>query len=379
MSTRIGFSADWHFEDWPGPLDAGTGLSARLMDYVRTATAVATQARERGCAAFVVCGDFTEKGSPAPWLVDLVMEALEAGPKRVIAVRGNHDRGKRGRTIVDLIGRVEGWTGVRSPRIDMVGTVAVCSIPYMETHHLRALASNETADIADLFRLAADTYLGIARGLYARAMELGARRAILTGHQTLSGGWMSSTQQAFMGDQQVVVDAVALSSIGYSLVAFGHLHRAQTVIDDPACPVVYAGAIERVSFGEQDEEKSWLVVDVPDEGPVSIERVPTTARRYVTIAGDDLGDEPVDIEGAIVRVRDLPPEYDPALVRADLEQRGAFEVREPEVRRVDAQVAENAIAETLTVHEAYREFWAEHPERDALMAIVDRIANEIAA
>jgi exonuclease SbcD len=167
----------------------------------------------------------------------------------------------------------------------LVDDVAVCVIPFLSKSHLRALPAFAAADQDDVFRALSDAYLDLARGAFVLAEQSGAKSAILVGHQQLSGGRMNETQQVFLGDLDIVVDARALAAIGYAAVTFGHVHRGQTVIDDPACPVVFAGSIERVDFAEEAEEKSFLVVDVED-GRATIERIPTPARHMVTVRGD---------------------------------------------------------------------------------------------
>jgi len=380
--VRLAFSADWHIDAVPRSsrrVDPATGLPARLTDYLRTATWVAEEANRRGCEALIVAGDLSESRHPGPWLVDHILEALRAGPERAVVVRGNHDGSLGAHSIVGIIDAFPGWDGVDRPRVVRVGDVAICCIGHMDRHWLRAQPGFETVPDADIFRVLGETYLQIARGLFAEAMEGGAKRAILVGHQSLSGGAMSDAQEALLGDLSLVVDSAALAAIGYSAAIFGHFHRAQTVVDDPDCPVVYAGSIERVDAGEEREDKSFLVVDVPDEGPVTMERVPTPARRFLTVTGPglEMGIEP-DPDGAIVRVLDLSPEQDPAEVRRHLESLGAWEITEVRHARVDAPVAAGGLSETLTVEQALGAYFEADPDAEALVDRGRAVLAEVA-
>lgn len=382
--TRLAYSADWHIDSYGQRVDPETGLSARLTDYLRTATWVAEEAQRRGCEALVVAGDLSESRHPSPWLVARIRECLAAGPERVIVTRGNHDGARGGRSIVDLIDAYPGWDGVDRPRVVRVGDVAICCIGHMDRHWLRAQPGFEALADAEVFRVLAEQYLAIARGLYAEAMDGGAKAAILIGHQTLSGGAMSESQQAFLGDLSLVVDGAALAAIGYSLVAFGHLHRAQTVIDDPACPVVYAGSIERVDFGEQDEQKSFLVVDVEPGRPVRLERIPTPARRFVTVdyaaPAEDLGTLIMGgIEDAIVRAINVPPDVPTDDVVKGLELAGAFDVTEVRHARVETPESTGGLSESLTAHEALAAYLADDPDAEALMELGRSILAEVQA
>lgn len=373
---RLAITADLHIDAYGSRVDPETGLSARLLDCLRTTTWVAAEARARGCEALIVAGDLTENRHPSPWLVARIMEALSYGPDRVIVTRGNHDGARAGRSIVDIIdGHRDDWVGIDRPHFTVVGDTAICGLGYMDRHQLRASTLTDVPD-ADVYRALADHYLTIARGLYAEAMATpGVRRAILVGHQTVGGALMSDTQRAFLGDLGLVLDGAALSAIGYSLVAMGHLHRGQTVVEGE-CPVVYPGSVERVDFGEEAQEKSFLVVDLPDAGPVAIERVVTPARRFVTLDGVWDGQ---DVAEAIVRVRDVPPEVDAGSLRRALEAAGAFEVHGIERRRIEAPAASGGLSEGLTPQQALSAWFEGDDDAEALVERGREVITAVAA
>jgi DNA repair protein SbcD/Mre11 len=365
--VRIAIAADLHVDDFGTTIDASTGWNARFEDGIAATRFVATTARELGAHALVIAGDYTEKRSPSPPRVARIREALLEGPRQ-IHVRGNHDLERSGRSIVDLLGQTRGWEGFTTPGISLVGGVAVCAIPFLGPSYLRAQPSFEAASPADVYRALGEAYLTIARGLFAQATEAGAEAAILVGHQQLAGGRMNDSQAAFLGDMDLVVDSRALASIGYAAVIFGHVHRAQTVVDDPACPVLFAGSTHRVDFAEELEDKSFLFVDV-EEGRVTINPHPIPARRFVTLAGADIeaGVDAGQVEDAVVRVRDLDPMWDVAALRRELEAAGAFEVQSIAVRRVDAPAATGGMAEGLTAPEALSQYFDGDPDAEVLV------------
>lgn len=375
--TRIALTADLHVDSYGPRVDPDTGLPARLVDYLRTTTWVASEAKRRECDALLVLGDLTESRRPAPWLVALIQEALSAGPERVIVTRGNHDQQNAGRSIVDILGRRSGWDGIDRPRVVRVGDLAIAGIGYLDRHHLRSEEGLAAIPEADLLPALAQQYLAIARGLYAQAIADGAKDVILVGHQSLSGGFMTEQQQAFLGDMSLVLDTAALAPIGFRMVAMGHFHLAQTVSDDPACPVVYPGSIERVDFGEADQTKSFLVVDVED-GRATYERVETPARRFVTLTAE-AGYSPDDIAGAIVRGVDLDPTLDIGHVRSMLEADGAFEVQALRHRAVESTAPSTAMSETLSPAETLGEWFAGDEDRGALVERGLAILAEVAA
>ena len=81
----------------------------------------------------------------------------------------------------------------------------------------------------------------------------------------------------------------------FDYVALGHIHKGQVLNEFP--PVVYSGSLERVDFGDEDDEKGFYVVEIT-KSPGSAKRAttcafhPVQARRFFTlkieINADDL-------------------------------------------------------------------------------------------
>lgn len=381
--TRVAMAADLHVDSYLSRIDPASGLNLRELDFLRTTAWVARRARELECEALVVAGDFTEsKVPPKAPRVARIRRALLEGPARQIHIRGNHDSEQAGDSIVTELAATPGWTGHMAPGFEMVGDLAVCVIPFMERKWLRAQEAFHGVADADVYRVLAEQYLVIARGLKVAADTAGARHAILVGHQQLAGGRMNDSQAAFMGDLDLVVDARALSAIGYAAVVFGHVHRGQTVIDEPACPVVFAGSIERVDFAEEAEAKSFLVVDVVD-GRATIERVETPARQFVTLR--DIGEvlvteHPYDhVKDAVVRVLDLDPAADVAAIRANLVAAGAFEIASIAVRRPEATTATGGMSEALAPAAALEAYFAADPDHEVLVERGRQLLQDVAA
>lgn len=376
--TRIAIAADLHVDDY-------AGIPGRFDDILHTVQWVARTARERGADALVVAGDYTEAKTPAraPRVVKIA-GALAAGPERQIHLKGNHDVEWQGESIVTDLARTPGWTGFSSrPGFDSVDGVAICCIPYLDRAYLRTQPGYETIPEADVYGALRELYLTTARGLYAQARSVGCSEAILIGHQQLSGGRMTDKQQAFLSDLDVVVDARALAAIGYHAVVFGHVHRAQTLIEGPevAGPVLFAGSIERVDFAEEAEEKSFVLLDVQRGRPVSIERIPTPARRYVTLTGEQIAEDVAEdqVDGAIVRVVDLDPMFEAAQVSRMLMNLGAFAVTDVRRRPEESHAPVGGMDESLSAEEALSEYFADDPDRDALVELGRELLEEVTA
>jgi exonuclease SbcD len=381
--TRIAFCADLHVDAYGSRIDSITGLNARLIDYLRTLEWMATSASARGAQALVIAGDFTERRHPAPWLVSRIRSALAAGPGLQVYLRGNHDGEIAGGSIVSIlddgyddhfdVGRV----GISRPRIQRVDHDAVLAcIPHLDRHWLRAQPGMEHVPDAEGREDLGDQFLTLARGLYAEARtDYPDAAVVLVCHQTLAGAHMSESQQAFLGDLGLVVDARALAAIGFEGIVAGHLHRHQVVLEEP-CPVLYAGSIERVDWGEENEPKGFVIADVAP-GRFEWEFVETPARRFVTMDYDHWAvTDPTD---AIVRVLNLPADHDAAEVRRALEAAGAFEITEIRQRRVDAPEIIGGLSETLTAPEALAAYFIDDADRDKLLELGRELLTEAAA
>jgi exonuclease SbcD len=375
--TRVAVTADLHVDRYGTRRDPETGLNVRELDCLNTLRWIGEQARGFECEALIVAGDYVEsKTNPRSGRVTRIAQSLYAGPDRQIHLPGNHDIADAGLSIVeDLATRAPGWTGHTAPGFELVGDLGVCVIPHLSPAWWRTQPGKEALPDAEAYRELREHYLTIARGLFVKAERAGAKASILVGHQQLSGGQMTERQQVFLGDLDIIVDAGALAAIGFAAVTFGHVHRAQTVLDNPDCPVVFAGSIERVDFAEQDERKSFMVVDVED-GRATIERIPTPARHMVTVRGDGSFNEAA-VEDAVVRGVDLDPDVDEAELRRALYAAGALEVMGIRRRPAEAVAAAGGLSETLTREQLLELYFEGDPDRDALVARGRRILEAV--
>lgn len=375
--TRLAVLADPHCDDFGSKIDPATGLNARWVDTVEMVRWVAADAQARGCDGLIVAGDFTEARHPAPWRVAQIGEALEAFDGPEVLVEGNHDGKRAGRSIVDVLaaGR-KGWRGFSTDGVTLIGETAIAALPYLDRHHLRAAPGFENVAEGDIVRALGDAYLTIARGLYVQAQQLAAPATVLVVHQALSGGLMSDTQAAFLGDQSLVVDARALAAIGFQAIVAGHFHKHQVLSTDPL--VVYAGSPYRTDFGEEHQPKGYLVVDVA-AGGATFEFVETPARRFVTLTGTQIEDDVAEaqVEGAIVRVIDLDPSRDVSHVRSMLENLGAFEVQEIRMRPAERPESAGGMAEGLTAEAALVAYFEGDPDAEALIELGRGILQDV--
>ena len=158
------------------------------------------------------------------------------------------------------------------------------------------------------------------------------------GHITVSGATVASEQSMMLGDDHVLGLGL-LARREFDYVALGHMHRHQTLTQHP--PVVYAGSIERVDFGEENDDKGFVVVDIDPAKPqgervARWEFVSANPRPMTTIdVRARSGEDPTEAALSAVARRQADAEFARAIVRLRIEMTAEQEAsfREREVRQ----------------------------------------------
>jgi exonuclease SbcD len=154
---------------------------------------------------------------------------------------------------------------------------------------------------------------------------------ILVGHAHLFGATVGAERLLTMGNDPMY-DLQTFDLPGIDFVALGHIHKHQ-VLHYASPPVVYAGSIDRVDFGEQDEAKGWVYAEIQSKGHVEWDFRPVAARPFLTIEARVESDNATeDVVRAIARYADRL-ENAVVRVRIDIAPERASELREDEVRK----------------------------------------------
>src|ERR671932_2741796 len=126
---------------------------------------------------------------------------------------------------------------------------------------------------------------------------------VVVGHAHLFGARVGAERLLTMGSDPMY-DLQTFDLPGIDFVALGHIHKQQ-VLHYPSPPVVYAGSIERIDFGEQDEAKGWVYAEISGKGRAEWDFRQVSARRFLTIEAKVEGDNATeDVVRAIARSAD---------------------------------------------------------------------------
>ena len=313
--------ADIHFgmENY-GRLDPATGLNRRLLDFTRSVNTAVDYALDHGVHLAIFAGDIYKHRDPDPsWqraFAGCVRRLAEAEVPVVILV-GNHDQpntlGKAHAVeIFDTLG-LPRVTVISRPELHRIeteaGPVQVAGFPYMTRSFMLSREQYRELTIAGAHRLMVEQADEVLRSLAAQLDP--SLPAVLTLHGSVANATLSSEQSIMMVGHDPVIPLSSVANPAWDYVALGHIHRHQDLNSGQQPPVVYAGSIERIDFGEEKEDKGFVWAQI-EKGHTAFTFMPVPARRFVTLRLDARDGNPVellenelamhDIEDAIVRV-----------------------------------------------------------------------------
>jgi exonuclease SbcD len=278
-----------------GRLDPRSGVSGRVLDFLERFDQLIDYGRKRDVDLVIFSGDAFKTRDPNPTyqraFARRVKQLADAGVPVVLLV-GNHDLPAMAQkaSSVDIfhtlavpnviVGRVEELHRIETG----CGPVQVVTVPYPVRSRLLSHAEYRGLSMADLDRalqqVVTDNIEALKAGLDAEIPT------VLVGHFSVSGAVWGSERSVMLG-RDVVVPKSALADPVFDYVALGHIHKHQNLTTGEAGvpPVVYAGSLERIDFGEEGQPKGFCWVELA-RGDTTWEFVEGNARRFLTIRVD---------------------------------------------------------------------------------------------
>ena len=301
-----------------GSIDPATGLSSRLIDFLTALDKVVDYALQNGVDLVVFCGDAYKSREPSQTQQREFarrINRLSTNNVPIFILVGNHDLpnavGRATATeIFDTLAVKNVYVSNR-PDVYLIptrsGTVQVVSLPWLKRS---ALLSKEETKNLDFDQIKQRLQEALTNVIAASVSKLDpALPAILAAHVWVSGSQIGSEKLMTMGQEHgLLLSNVALPAFDY--VALGHIHRHQVLSENP--PVVYAGSLERVDFGDEEDEKGFYVVEIePDAATgqrhVSFEFHPLSGRRFLTV---NVALEPQDADPTATVIRAVAEQRD---------------------------------------------------------------------
>ena len=316
MPIRLLHFADLHLGiENHGSLDPKTGLSTRVQDFLATLDRLIDYAVTTPVDAVLFAGDAFKNRDPSPTLQRLFAERIrrlvEARIPTVLLV-GNHDlpNAIHRATAIDI------YQALAIPEIYVARTITtlniavantrlqVVTLPWQPINQLLTHDDIRALSPLELERRFRDL---VSQLVQAELEKLDpAYPAVLLGHLSLEGARLGIERNIMLGSDIFFSTAeLGLHTAPLDYVALGHIHAHQVISSYP--PTVYAGSLERVDFGEENEEKGFVVIDIGD-GPypraVSWTFHPVPARPFLTLRvelREDMADPTATITRTITR------------------------------------------------------------------------------
>jgi exonuclease SbcD len=274
-----------------GRLDPESGLSTRLMDFLKAFDFVVDYAINEKIDIVIFAGDAFKNRDPSPThqreFARRIHRLSEAKIPTLLLV-GNHD-------LPNAIKRahaIEIFHTLETPHITVAdkpkyhrietksGVVQVVALPWVTRSHLLAKDEYRGLSVEEINDKVEDTLYRIMTSLANQVNK--EEPAILAAHGTVPGALFGMERSVLLG-QDVLLDPSLLKDPRYNYVALGHIHKHQNLNEQP--PVIYSGSIERIDFGEAKEAKGFVVAEI-DDGATRWQFIETPTRPLLQLVID---------------------------------------------------------------------------------------------
>ena len=293
---RLVHFADLHvgMENY-GRLDPATGTSSRTRDFLDRLDEVVDYALDHKADLAIFAGDAFKTRDPEPTQQREFARRIKklADKTPTLLLVGNHDLpGTISKAtsldiyhVLDIPNVIVGYKPDSQVVQTAHGPVYLAWMPYPSRNRLLLDEEYKGKSLPELEQILRDKVTQYIRDLSEQAAKQDAPR-IFAGHFTVSGAAFGSERTVMLGSDVAVMKS-AVAETAWDYVALGHIHKHQnlTAGETGLPPVVYAGSLERIDFGEENEQKGFCFAEI-SRGKTEWEFVPDRARPFHTIRVD---------------------------------------------------------------------------------------------
>jgi exonuclease SbcD len=271
--------ADTHFGvELYGRLDPETGLNTRLQDFRKSLMSAIDMALEENVHLAVFAGDAYKTRDPRQTEQREFAACIRRLTDRdvpVVLLTGNHDMPAiRGRANAVEIYRTLGVTNVHvlsRPELLTIetaaGPVRIAPMPYLIKGYSVSREEFQGKTLDQTREMLENLYVEYIEHLADEVREAADDvPTILLGHFWATGATLSSWQTGYFDVNEPQVPLSALANPAFDYVALGHIHKHQDLNKHGQPHVVYSGSPDRIDFGEKDEPKGFVLVELRKGG-----------------------------------------------------------------------------------------------------------------
>lgn len=329
-----------------GRHDPQTGLPCRVIDFLKSLDTIVDTAIQEKVDLVIFSGDAYKDRNPQPTFQRewgrRMMRLSRAGIQTLLLV-GNHD-------LSPALGRahaLESFDTLDVPNVCVIDKpklllpeqlngipIQVIALPWVSRSGLMAYLGADAGNAADVLEQLADKLIHLVDHYLDQKVDP-ALPVVLAAHCSIQGATYGGERMVMLGNDLVLPGSL-VKDPRLDYVALGHIHKSQNLNEGSHPPVIYPGSIERVDFGEAQDEKYFVIAEV-ERGRTRVdwrrlEHLRPFIDRFVRL--DEHGDitellrnalpPPDKLVGAIIRlVIEYPREWEALIDEAALREHTA--------------------------------------------------------
>lgn len=300
-----------------GSIDQETSINVRTLDILDGIDAMIDLAIEENVDVALFAGDAFHRHSPPQNYVNEFGKRILRLSKQcpVVLLVGNHDiPGVTRASALEIYKtlEVDNVTVGRNCELLKIntksGVLQVVTVPYPSKAWLSLKELKISESIQDLLKKE------VANRIKKLSKDIDkSLPAVLLGHFTAEGSQYSSERTMLVSSSESNVSLEELTLPVWDYVALGHIHKHQDISNGikGVPPIVYAGSMDRIDFGEEKDPKGFVLVTIENKQTVW-EFVDVNARPFKTLeyslSGKNITNKILEkigaknLEGAVVRV-----------------------------------------------------------------------------
>ncbi len=253
-----------------GRHDPETGLPLRVLDFLKSLDTIVETAIAEKVDLVIFAGDAYKDRSPAPTFQRewgrRIIRLSKAGIRTLLLV-GNHDLSPalgRAHAIQEFdtldISHVRVLAKPQFLSAEELGLPAqVIALPWVARSGLIAATDASLGEASEVFTDIETRLTNLVHGWLEKADP--SLPTILTAHASVQGAVYGSERTVMLG-ADLVLPGSLVRDPRLDYVALGHIHKPQDLNKNAHPPVIYPGSIERVDFGEAEDEKFFIVAEI---------------------------------------------------------------------------------------------------------------------
>ncbi|MCD4753307.1 MAG: exonuclease SbcCD subunit D [Anaerolineaceae bacterium] len=335
MAVRILHFADAHIDMTNyGKRNTSTGLPYRVEDFLRALDTIVDTAVTEKVDLVIFAGDAYKDRTPVPTFQrewgKRIMRLSQAKIPTILLV-GNHDFSPsqgRAHTLQEFETleipyiRVISYPVLLGPE-DLWGVpVQVLGLPWVSKAKVLAAKKNKGFEVEDINETIETTIGRVVDDFLGKASK--EFPIIFTAHASVQGAKYGKERSVMLGKDLVISKSLVCDPrIDYS--ALGHIHKPQNLNIGAHPPVIYPGSIERVDFGEIDDQKFFIIAEV-GKGKTEVEWRELIGRTFID-RSVKLNEDDVNVTQLLINALPEPEVMKDAIVRLVIHYPEGMETR----------------------------------------------------